>query len=168
MWAYEDPIPASEVIKGYVAFYWNRVDRWFEEDEEVFVHPRDPYKRVDVLSSSRRVEVIVGGETVADTTRPRLLFETGLPTRYYIPPEDVRMDRLAGTGTQTRCPYKGVARYWSVRVGEEVFEDVVWSYPEPIAECPAIRGLLCFFNERVEAIRVDGEAEPKPETRWSR
>jgi uncharacterized protein (DUF427 family) len=161
-WRYEAP-----QLRGYVAFDWNSMDNWFEEDDEIFVHPRDPYKRIDVLRSSRHVQVILGGEAIADTHRPSLLFETHLPTRYYIPRGDVRMDLLMPTDSHTRCPYKGVASYWSARVNGASFKDVVWSYPVPIPECPKIEQLLCFFNERVDAIYVDGEQEAKPTTKWS-
>jgi len=167
MWSYQDPLPERADLKRYGAFYWDRMDAWFEEDDEVFVHPRDPYHRVDVVNSSRHVRVVIGGETVADTKRPRLLFETHLPTRYYIPKLDVRMDLLEPSQTTTRCPYKGKASYWSVRVGDRVFEDIVWGYEAPVPECPKIENLLCFFNEKVEAIYVDGELLPKPKTPWS-
>jgi uncharacterized protein (DUF427 family) len=143
------------------------VDHWYEEDEEIFVHPRDPYKRVDAIASSRQVQVIVGGETIAETRRARFLFETRLPTRYYIPAEDVRIDLLVPSDKATACPYKGKARYWSVKVGDQVFPDLVWSYPDPIAECPKIKGLLAFFNEQVDEIRVDGVPVPRPLTKWS-
>jgi uncharacterized protein (DUF427 family) len=166
VWSYRDPLPERRDIAGYQAFYWNRVDAWFEEEEEVFVHPRDPYHRVDVLPSSRQVRVEIAGQTVAESTRPLLLFETGLPTRYYLPREDVRLELLEATTRVTRCPYKGRASYWSARVGEQVIADVVWSYVEPIAECPKIAGLLCFFNERVD-IFVDGELQERPHTPWS-
>lgn len=154
-------------LAGYVAFEWNAMDNWFEEDDEIFVHPRDPYKRIDVLRSSRHVQVMLGGETIADTDRPSLLFETHLPVRYYIPRADVRMDLLTPTDTHTRCPYKGVASYWSATVNGQTYQDIVWSYPVPIPECPKIEQLLCFFNERVDAISVDGQPEPKPVTKWS-
>ena len=140
------------------------MDQWFEEDEEIFVHPRDPHTRVDALRSSRHVRVVMAGETVAETTRPVLLFETGLPTRYYIPPEDVRLDLLEPSGAGTRCPYKGVASYHSVRVGGELVADVVWHYPFPIPECPKIEGLLAFYNERVD-LYVDGELQERPPRR---
>ena len=166
-WRFTQPIEEWPEITEHVAFTWAALDRWMEEEEEVFVHPRDPYKRVDVMPSSRHVEVIYNGEKIADTRQPRLLFETGLPTRYYIPPEDVRMDLLQPTDTHTRCPYKGIASYWSVAAGDRVARDLVWSYQDPIPEAPKIRGLMCFFNERVEAIYVDGELQPKPQTRWS-
>ena len=168
VWGYPDPYDEVPELKDFVAFYWDRIDGWYEEDEEIFVHPRDPYKRVDVIASSRRVEVVVGGQIVADTRRARFLFETRLPTRYYIPPEDVRMDLLVPSDKATACPYKGKARYYSVRIGQEVFPDIVWSYPDPIAECPKIKGYLCFFNELVDEIRVDGVAVPKPVTPWSK
>ena len=159
--------PKRTDLRDYVAFYWMKMDAWFEEDDEVFVHPRDPYHRVDVLNSSRHVKVIVGGEVVAETRRPRLLFETGLPTRYYVPKLDVRLDLLTPTNTVTRCPYKGKASYWSVIVNGKEFTDIVWAYPAPIPECPKIENLLCFFDEKVDAVYVDGELQPKPITPWS-
>jgi uncharacterized protein (DUF427 family) len=140
---------------------------WYEEEEEVFVHARDPHKRVDVLASARHVQVMVAGETIAETRRPYLLFETGLPTRYYIPREDVRMDLLTPTAHTSRCPYKGIARYWSVTVGGRTVDNIVWSYPNPIPENPKIKDLLCFFNERVDLF-VDGELQPQPLTPWSK
>ncbi len=144
----------------------NKIDAWFEEDEEVFVHPRDPYHRVDVLESSRHVKVTVNGEVVARTERPKILFETGLPPRYYIPPEDVRTDLLTPTDKKTSCPYKGVASYWSVEASGERAEDIVWGYPEPIAAVEKIRDHLSFFNEKVD-LEVDGEEQGKPRTQWS-
>jgi len=167
LWSYQDPLPERTDIKGYLALYWHRMDAWFEEDDEVFAHPRDPYHRVDVLSSSRHVRVAVAGETLAETQRPWLLFETGLPTRYYLPKADVRMNLLVPTDRQTQCPYKGRARYWSARVGDRVEQDLAWSYPFPIPECPKIQNLVAFYNERAD-IWVDGELQPRPETPWSR
>jgi uncharacterized protein (DUF427 family) len=166
VWGYPEPIDSAPPIAGYVAFYWNRMDHWFEEDEEVYVHPRDPYHRVDVLESSRRVKVSVGGEVVAETERPRVMFETGLPPRYYIPPEDVREEVLLMSETTTRCPYKGVASYWSVEAGGERVEDLVWCYPDPIPEATKIKGLLAFFDEKVD-LEVDGERQERPKTQWS-
>jgi uncharacterized protein (DUF427 family) len=110
---------------------------------------------------------VVGGEVVAETTRPRLLFETGLPTRYYIPKLDVRLDLLTATNTSTRCPYKGKASYWSVDVNGKAFTDIVWGYPAPIPECPKIENLLCFYDEKVDAVYVDGELQKRPVTPWS-
>lgn len=153
-------------IAGHVSFDWAAMSHWFEEDEEVFVHARDPYKRVDILQSSRHVEVVVAGVTVADTHQPRLLFETGLPVRYYIPKTDVRLDLLEPSTTQTSCPYKGDARYWSVRTDDGLVEDVVWSYTAPIAESAAIAGYVAFYNEKVDII-LDGELEERPKTVFS-
>jgi uncharacterized protein (DUF427 family) len=167
-WMHPQPAAGAPPLNGYVAFEWGKMESWFEEDDEVFVHPRDPYKRIDVAHSSRHVQVVVAGETVADTRRPRLLFETGLPTRYYIPKADVRLDLLAPSDTHTRCPYKGVASYYSVKVGDTVVPDIAWYYPLPIPECPKIENLICFYNERVDALIVDGETQAKPQTPWSR
>ena len=165
-WSYPDPGPERAALRDHVAFYWSRMDAWYEEDDEVFVHPRDPYHRVDVLHSSRHVRVELDGQLLAESTRSRLLFETGLPTRYYLPKLDVRMDLLEPTATTTRCPYKGVAVYWSLRLGDSTVEDIVWSYPLPIPECPKVENLLSFYNEKVD-IWVDGELQPRPVTPWS-
>ena len=168
VWGYPEPYDEVALIQDFLALYWDRVDHWYEEDEEIFVHPRDPYKRVDVVASSRHVQVILGGETVADTKRARFLFETRLPTRYYIPQEDVRMELLVPSEKTSACPYKGRARYWSAKIGGRDYPDIVWFYPEPIAECPKIRGLLSFFNEQVDAILVEGIEVPRPVTPWSK
>lgn len=167
-WSYLSPPPECAAIKDYFSFEWGKMDHWYEEEEEIFVHPRDPYKRVDVLQSSRHVRIVVSGETVADTQRPRILFETNHPVRYYIPCDDVRMELLESSSTKSRCPYKGIASYWSVKIGDEHFPDLVWGYQEPIPECPKIKGLFCFFQEREATIYVDGEQVPVPETNWSR
>ncbi len=160
------PPPDRAALAGHLTFAWDQMDAWYEEEEEIFCHARDPYKRVDTIPSSRHVRVVVAGETVAETRRPTLLFETSLPTRYYLPPQDVRTDLLEPSDTTSRCPYKGIASYWSAKIGDRVARDVVWGYAEPIPECPKIRGLLCFFNERVD-LYVDGECEPRPHTPWS-
>jgi uncharacterized protein (DUF427 family) len=159
--------PDGPHVKGYAAFYWNKMDAWYEEDEQVFGHARDPYKQVEILPSSRHVRVVVGGQTIADTHHPRLLLETGGPTRYYLPEQDVRMEWLQESSTTTRCPYKGRASYWSARIGASVFKDIVWSYREPLPACSPIAGLLCFLHECVDAIYVDDELVPKPITPWS-
>ncbi len=166
-WSYPSPPPARAGLAGHIAFDWPKMDAWFEEDDEVYVHARDPYKRIDVLHSSRHVRVVVAGETVAETRRPRLLFETRLPTRYYIPPADVRMDLLVPSAKETRCPYKGVASYYSVKMGERLVSDIAWYYRHPIPECPKIENLICFFDERVDAVYVDGERQARPVTPWS-
>lgn len=166
-WTYRDPPPDLAALRGYVSFAWGAMDAWYEEAEEIFVHARDPHKRVDVVAGSRHVRVVINGETVADTRRPYLLFETSLPTRYYIPQEDVRMDLLEPSSLVTHCPYKGTATYWSARLGDQVAKNVVWCYEDPILECPKIKGLLCFFNERVD-LYVDEELQERPLTPWSR
>lgn len=163
VWSYPEPLPHAPPLAGYYAVYWNTMDEWFEEDEPAIVHARDPYHRVDVLPTSRHVRVSVDGVVVADSTRPLALFETGLPTRWYFPPDDVRLDLLTATDTRTGCAYKGFASYWSV--GAE--DDVVWSYPEPRPEAERIRDQLAFFDERVD-VEVDGELQERPVTQWSR
>jgi uncharacterized protein (DUF427 family) len=153
-------------IDGYTRIQWDGVDAWFEEDEEVFKHPRDPYHRVDVRDSSRHVRVIVDGVVVAESTRPRLLFETGLPTRYYLPKLDVRMDLLSPTTTASVCPYKGEAEYWSITTNGTTHSDLVWGYRDPIPEAFKIAGLVCFYNEKVD-IEIDGQLAGRPQTPFS-
>jgi uncharacterized protein (DUF427 family) len=166
-WSYEAPYREALGIKDRVAFYWDRMDRWLEEDEKVLVHARDPLVRIDVLESRRPVRVVVGGETVAESQRARFLFETGLPPRYYIPAEDLRADLLVPSETRTACPYKGTAYYYSLRVAGRLYEDLVWTYPDPLPESYRIKDRLCFFNEKADAIFVDGTEVPKPKTKWS-
>jgi uncharacterized protein (DUF427 family) len=165
-WNYADPVGELAPLAGHIAFYWNAMDAWYEEDEQVYVHPRDPYTRVDTVHSSRHVRVEVDGQVVADTHRPVLLYETGLPTRYYIPKLDVRMDLLEPTGTVTHCPYKGDASYWTLRLGAKTYEDFVWGYPRPIPEIPKIENLLCFYNEKVD-LYIDGVLQDKPVSPFS-
>ncbi len=146
---------AEPELDGYVALRWNEFDHWFEEDEEVFVHARDPYKRIDILRSTRHVVVTVDGVVVADSKQPTMLFETSLRRRTYLPLTDIRMDLLVPSSSRTQCPYKGEAKYWSVRIGETLHRDLVWSYPSPIWEAAPIAGLACFYDERVD-MTVDG------------
>ena len=161
---YEDsPI---EELRDLVRLDWPAMDAWFEEDEEVFTHPRDPYTRVEILSSSRRVRVEVGGVTIAESAGPRLLFETGLPVRYYLPKTHVRLDLLIPTDTVTHCPYKGQAEYWSVRASDGVHEDLAWSYRAPLPESQKVAGLVAFYNEKVD-IHVDGVLQDRPVTKFS-
>jgi uncharacterized protein (DUF427 family) len=166
-WSYLNPSPGGPQVKDYMAFYWEKMDAWFEEDEQVFAHARDPYKRVDILPSSRHVRVVLSGVIVADTRQPRLLIETGLPTRYYIPQQDIRMELLEPTASTSRCPYKGKASYWSAKIGDKIYKDIVWSYRDPLPACSPIANLLCFYNERVDAIYVDDELIAVPKTPWS-
>jgi len=164
-WAHEDPTGPMAALADHVTFSWRQLE-WYEEDERVVMHARDPYKRVDTLHSSRHVQVYVAGELIADSVRPLLLLETLLPVRYYLPYEDFRIEFLTGSNAVSTCPYKGEARYWSVRVGDTAEPDLVWSYPHPIPEIPKIRDLLSFYNERVDLV-VDGEPLPRPVTPWS-
>jgi uncharacterized protein (DUF427 family) len=164
--AWQYPDSPVEQLRNLIRFDWDAMDAWIEEDEEVFVHPHDPYSRIDVLHSSRHVAVEVNGVTVADTHRPTLLFETGLPTRYYIPKVDVRMDLLTPTDTTTGCAYKGFAEYWSVDAGGETVADLAWSYATPLPENVKIAGLVAFFNEKADII-VDGERQERPRTHFS-
>ncbi len=164
--AYAHPDSPVAELRDLVAFRWEALDHWFEEDEEVYVHARDPYARIDVLRSSRHVQVAIGGVTVADTRAPVLLFETGLPTRYYLPKIDVRLDLLTASDTRTYCPYKGEARYWSVAAGAETCPDIVWSYRYPVPESAGIAGLMAFYDEKVDVI-VDGELQERPKTHFS-
>jgi uncharacterized protein (DUF427 family) len=163
VWSYPEPIEHADFLRGHVAFYWDKVDEWWAEDAQLFGHPRDPYARIDVYPTSRHVRVLVNGEAVADTTRARILFESNLPPRYYIPPDDVRLDLLEASSKRTRCAYKGLASYWSVG-GED---DVAWTYPEPQHDAEPVRDMIAFFNERVD-IEVDGEVKERPRTQWSR
>jgi uncharacterized protein (DUF427 family) len=161
---YEDsPI---EELRDLIRFEWNAMDAWFEEDEEVFTHPRDPYSRVDILPSSRHVVVEVDGQVVADSTSPRLLFETGLPARYYLPKTHVRMDLLERSDTVTHCPYKGSAEYWSIRAGGKVHQDLAWSYRTPLPESQKVAGLVAFYDEKLD-IYVDGVKQERPKTPFS-
>ena len=167
VWGYEHPYDEVPDLDDHVAFYWDRLDHWYEEDEEVFVHARTPYVRVDILPSSRPVQVTLGGVEVARSTRAHFLFETGLPVRYYLPREDVRMDLLTPSERRTQCPYKGTASYYSAEIDGTRYDDIVWTYTDPVAESERIRGLLCFFNEKVDALHVDGVEQAKPVTKWS-
>src|SRR4051812_29556599 len=160
----DDP-PAAE-LRGLVRLDWHAMDAWFEEDEQVFTHPRDPYTRIDILASSRHVRVEVDGDTVAESAGPRMLFETGLPVRYYLPKPHVRMDLLTSTETVSHCPYKGEAEWWSVRAGGRDRKDLAWSYRSPFPESEKIAGLIAFYNERVD-IFVDGERQERPKTKFS-
>lgn len=165
-WSHAEPGGDLAPLEGHIAFYWNAMDAWYEEDEQVYVHPRDPYTRVDTVRSSRHVRIVVDGTTIAETNRPVLLFETGLPTRYYIPKLDVRMGLLEASDTVTHCPYKGDANYWNLRLGDKTYKDFVWVYQRPIPEIPKIENLLCFYNEKID-LYVDGELQERPTTPFS-
>lgn len=164
-WYYPDPIDGAPPIKDLIAFYWERVDQWLEEDEEVFGHARDPYHRLDLRRTNRHIRVLLDGEVLAETDRALALFESNLPTRWYMPREDVRAS-LEPSETTSTCPYKGHAGYYSVRLSSgELAADLVWYYPEPLLEVSAIAGLVCFFNERVD-LELDGELQERPNSPW--
>ena len=134
------------------------MDQWYEEDVPIYCHPKDPYKRIDVLHSTRTVKVGLDGVTLAESSHPLFLLETSLRTRHYLPPTSVRWEYLSKSGTETLCPYKGRANYYDVSVGGKVYRDVVWYYRYPTAESGAIAGHLCFYNEKVD-VWVDGVKE---------
>lgn len=151
-------------LAGTVALTWSAFDAWFEEDEEVAVHPRSPYVRVDALRSRRHVRVELDGVVLAESDAPVLLFETGLPTRAYLDPTAVDHTRLEPSTTRTACPYKGVtSRYWSVRTPTGRHDDLAWSYEHPAPAVARIAGLVAFYDERVDVV-VDGVAQPRPRT----
>jgi uncharacterized protein (DUF427 family) len=152
------PESPLEELHDLVRLDWNSMSDWLEEEEPVYTHPRDPYTRVDILASSRHVRVELDGGTVADSRQPRILFETGLPPRYYLPLTDVRMDLLRPSASQSHCPYKGTASYWSVDTGQAEHRDIVWMYRFPLPESQKIAGLACFYNEKVD-LYVDGEPQ---------
>jgi uncharacterized protein (DUF427 family) len=160
------PHAPDPVVRDCVRFDWNAMTEWLEEDEPVYVHPRSPYTRIDILASSRHVRIEVDGVIVADSRSPRILFETGLPPRYYLPLSDIRTDLLRPTATQTSCPYKGTASYWSVDAGKGLHEDIVWIYRTPLPESQKIAGLVAFYDEKVD-IFVDGERQDRPQTQFS-
>ncbi len=150
---YEDS--PFEELRDAIRLDWAAMDAWFEEDEQVFTHPRDPYTRVDILPSSRHVRIEVDGVTIAETSKPTLLFETNLPVRYYLPKTHIRMDLLTPTESTSHCPYKGDAEYWSLALGDSVKADIAWSYRTPLPESQKIAGLISFYPEKVE-LYVDG------------
>jgi uncharacterized protein (DUF427 family) len=157
VWSYPEPYEAAHWLRHYVAFYWDRMDGWFDEDEEVQGHLRDPYHRIDVRETSRHVRVIAYSELVAETDRPKILSETGLPNRFYLPPDDVRRDLLEPSATHTICPYKGTASYRTLRIGNRRLQDAAWFYAQPLTEASKVRDHLCFQGEGI-AVEVDGDA----------
>ncbi|HUZ71670.1 MAG TPA: DUF427 domain-containing protein [Stellaceae bacterium] len=155
LWSHDAPGRAGAALAGALAFDPAQVDHWYEEDEEVFGHARDPYHRIDVRASARRVRIEAAGIRLAETRRALFLFETGLPTRHYIRRADVRMELLARSPRRTVCPYKGFASYFTLRAGGETVPDAAWSYENPLPECPRIESYLCFYPDKVA---VDVEA----------
>lgn len=155
LWAYPDPIPDASWLAGYASLYWDAADAWYDEDEQVFAHLTDPYTRVDIRPTSRHLQVLAGSEVVAESRHPLVLNETGLPARWYLSPQDVRVP-LVASDTSFRCPYKGRSSYWTVRLadGREI-ADAAWSYPEPLPESARIAGAVCFAHADLTVL-VDG------------
>lgn len=152
-WAFPDS--EIEEIRQAVRVEWDAMDSWFEEDEQVIVHARDPYTRIDALDSSRHVQIAINGYTVADSTNATFVFETGMPTRYYLPKTDVRMDLLSETGAQTHCPYKGTADTMTAVVDGTEVANIAWSYAKPLAESQNIVGKVAFLTEKAD-VYLDG------------
>ena len=154
-------------LSGTMRFDWAAVDAWFEEDEQVFVHPRNPYTRVDALRSTRSVRVELDGAVLAESSSPVMVFETGIPTRYYLNRTDVHFEHLVPSETVTACPYKGITSgYWSVKAGDELHRDLAWTYDFPTRQLLPIAGLLAFYNEKVD-ILLDGQQLARPKTHFS-
>ena len=155
----------SGPVAGSVRFEWDALE-WFEEDEPIIGHPRSPYVRVDALRSHRHIRVELDGVVLAETHSPVLLFETGLPTRYYIDRTDVVFERLDTTSTQTVCPYKGItSQYWAIRIGDAVYPDLAWTYDYPLREVAPIAGMIAFYNEKLD-IFVDDTFLARPSTHF--
>lgn len=152
-------------LSRHVSIRWDAMDHWFEEDEEVIVHARSPEVRVDALPTSRHVVVAVDSTIIADSTNAVALFETGLPTRWYLPKTDVRLDLLTPTATTSACPYKGISRYWSVTVDGVTHDDLVWGYDAPLAESAAVAGRVAFYDEKVD-VTIDGVRQERPITKF--
>jgi uncharacterized protein (DUF427 family) len=157
---------ALDTVAGRARFEWDALDAWYEEDERVFVHPRDPYTRVDALRSTRHVRVELDGVVLAESASPVLVFETGLPTRYYLNRTEVEFAHLIPTETVTACPYKGTTTgYWSAQTGEATYPDIAWTYDFPTRQLLPIAGLIAFYNEKVD-IALDGQPIQRPETHF--
>ncbi len=155
-------------LSGTVRFEWSALDAWFEEDERVFVHPRSPYARVDAVRSTRPVRVEVEGVVLAESRSPVMVFETGLPTRYYLNRTELDYTHLIPSDTVTECPYKGTtSAYWSVRIGDRVQPDLAWCYDFPTRQLLPIAGLVAFYNEKVD-LYLDGQLLSRPQTHFSR
>ncbi len=159
----DDALPG---LAGMMRFDWDALDSWFEEREEVFVHPRNPYTRVDALRSDRVVTVELDGVLLASSSTPVLVFETGLPTRYYLDQADVHFEHLVPSDTETACPYKGrTSSYWSIRTGETIHPDLAWCYDFPTRQLLPVAGLVAFYDELVD-VTVDGERQVRPKTHF--
>ena len=145
--------PEEPELGGRVVLHWEPFE-WIEESEQVVAHPHDPFKRIDVLRSDRHVRVELHGTTLAESSRPTMLWETHLPVRWYLPREDIEMTRLTSSQTHTSCAYKGRASYLSA----DGAPDVAWYYPDPLHDAQRVRDLVCFSgpaNVYVDDVAVD-------------
>ena len=133
------------------------------EDEPRIAHPHDPFKRISVHASSRHVQVSLDGNVLGDSVRALMLLETHLPPRWYLPPDDVRLELLEPSEHHTTCAYKGVASYLSL---PGVADNIGWRYPEPLDDALRVKDYVCFWSERTD-LRVDGELQPRPITPFS-
>jgi uncharacterized protein (DUF427 family) len=158
--------PADPDLAGHVVLDHRGFDAWYEEDEPIIGHPRDPFHRIDTRRSSRHVRIELDGELLAESSRATLLFETRLPTRFYLPREDVLAD-LRPSARHTHCPYKGQASYWSLEVAGRAQQDLAWSYEDPLPEVGPVTGLVAFYDERVDVV-LDGERRARPRTAVSK
>lgn len=159
------PPAGAPSLDGHVTFPWSALNAWYEEDEQLIAHAVDPYHRVDVRPTSRHVAISSGGTILAETRRAKALFETALPPRWYVLRDDVNAD-LEASNLQTECAYKGVASYYSMRLGDELLENIAWTYPDPRHDAEPVRNYVCFFNEATD-IEIDGERQDRPMTPWS-
>jgi uncharacterized protein (DUF427 family) len=148
-------------LRGFVIMEWDAVDRWMEEEETLIGgHPRDPYTRIDIRRTTRKIRLEIDGIVVAETSRPLALTETGLPVRYYIPREDMKWDVLVPSETRTTCPYKGVASYWSVKDGDKNYPDLIWAYPDPFEDAERVRDAFGYYHEKM-TVTLDGEVRER-------
>ena len=156
---------ADSDLSGYVVLEFDAFT-WLEDEDRVYAHPRDPFKRIDVRQSAERVRIERDGQVLADSTRPKILYETYIVPRYYLPREDVRTELLKESETRTWCAYKGEATYWSAELRSGTVRDLCWTLEDRLSDGVEVRGLIAFYNERVD-ISVDGVPQDRPVTPWS-
>jgi len=158
---------ALDGLDGMVRFDWKALDVWYEEDEEIFVHPRSPYSRVDALRSRRVVRIEIEGVVLAESSSPVMVFETGLPTRYYLDRTSIDFAHLRPSDTETACPYKGrTTGYWTAVINGQRYPDLAWTYDFPTQQLAPIAGLIAFYNEKVDVF-LDGVLQDRPRTHFS-
>ncbi len=158
--------PRHPELTDLVTIDFDALDHWFEEDVEVFVHPRSPYTRIDALASSRHVVVSIDGVEIANCRKPTVLFETGAPPRFYLPMTDANLRVLVENRRRASCPYKGDSSFFDARIGDDLVSDVAWTYTLTRPESTPIAGLICFYDEKVD-IDIDGERQPRPRTHFA-